>query len=124
MATVLVVEDDPLIALDLCQIIAGATGADVVVAVSIAAAEQQLGRLVDFVLLDVNVGQETTFALARRLREQGVACAFASGSSRAIIPDDLKALPFLAKPCRAQLVISAVGAALPTSNIRACPQRP
>ena len=124
MPTVLIVEDDPLIALDLSQTIAEATGAEVVVATSIAAAEQHLARRMDFVLLDVNVCHETTFALARRLVEQGVSCAFASGASRAIIPDDLKALPFLAKPCRAQLVISAVRAALPTSKARACQQRP
>jgi DNA-binding LytR/AlgR family response regulator len=120
MATVLVIEDDPLIALDLSQIIAEATGADVIVAISVAAAEQQLARGVDFALLDVNVCDETTFALARRLVHQGVSCAFASGASRAIIPDDLKALPFLAKPCRAPLVISAVRAALLTSKTRAC----
>jgi DNA-binding NtrC family response regulator len=124
MPTVLVVEDDPLIALDLSQIIAEATGAEVVVAMSVAAAEQQLARRVDFVLLDVNVCHETTFTLARRLMEQGVSCAFASGASLAIIPDDLKAMPFLAKPCRAQVVISAVRAALPTANTRACQQRP
>jgi DNA-binding response OmpR family regulator len=120
MATVLVVEDDPLIALDLSQIIAEATGAEVVVAMSVAAAEQQLERRMDFVLLDVNVCHETTFALARRLVEQGVSFAFASGSSRTIIPDDLKAMPFLTKPCGAQLVISAVRAALLTSKTRAC----
>jgi DNA-binding NtrC family response regulator len=124
MATVLVIEDDPLIALDLSQIVAQATGAEVVVATSIAAAEQQLARRMDFVLLDVNVGHETTFALARRLVQLGVSCAFASGSSRAIIPDDLKTIPFLAKPCTARVLISTVGAALSTPKIRACQQRP
>jgi hypothetical protein len=89
---------------------------------SVAAAEQQLERRMDFVLLDVNVGHQTTFALARRMVEQGVSFAFASGSSRDVIPDDLKAMPFLTKPCRAQLVVSAVCAATP--NIRACQQRP
>jgi CheY-like chemotaxis protein len=98
MATVLIVEDDSLIALDLSETIASATGAEVVVAVSIATAEQQLARRVDFVLLDVNVGQQTTFALARRLVEQGTPCAFASGSSRAIIPHDLKAIPSWPSP--------------------------
>ena len=98
VAIVLIVEDDPLIAWDLSAIIADAIADEVVVATNVAAADEQLSRGLDFALLDVNVGQDTTFALARRLNSQGVPFAFASGSSRAIVPDDLAGVPFLVKP--------------------------
>ena len=68
MAIVLIVEDDPLIAWDLQSSIADAIADEVVVATSVAAADAQLSRGLGFALLDVNVGQDTTFALARQLR--------------------------------------------------------
>lgn len=117
VATVLIVDDDPLIGLDLSEIVVDATGAEVLVATTFAAAEQHLAVRVDFVLLDVNLHGDTTFALARRLLEERIPFAFASGASRAIIPDDLKAFPFLAKPCRTPLLINAVRAALPPSQM-------
>ena len=93
-----------------------ATNAATVTATNVAAADEQVSRGLDFALLDVNVGQDTTFALALRLRSYGVPFAFASGSSRAIVPDDLAGAPFLVKPCCSQLVISTVCAGLAKSK--------
>ncbi len=120
MTAVLIVEDEPLIAFSLSQIIADATGAEVIVATTVADADKHLVSEWDFVLLDVNVRGETTYALARQLASNGVPFAFASGSSRANIPEDLGAATFLAKPCRARVVISAVREALLKSESRAC----
>ena len=106
MAAVLIVEDDPLIAWSLGGIISDGIGADVVIATSLAGAEEELSRKFDFALLDVNIKDDTTFALARRLSCEGVPLAFASGACSTIIPDDLNAVPFLQKPCRSQVVIN------------------
>lgn len=105
MATILIVEDDPVIGSSLHQIIADAFDADVILETSIGGAEQHLSGPLHFVLLDVNVRDLTSFT--------GVPFAFASGSSRSIIPDDLRSAPFLAKPCCAQAILDAVCSAMP-----------
>ncbi len=118
MAAVLIVEDDPLIAWSLGGIISDGIGADVVIATSLAGAEEELSRKFDFALLDVNIKDDTTFALARRLSCEGVPLAFASGACSTIIPDDLNAVPFLQKPCRSQVVINTIRSALASSHLR------
>lgn len=113
MATILIVEDDPVIGSSLHQIIADAFDADVILETSIGGAEQHLSGPLHFVLLDVNVRDLTSFLLARTLALSGVPFAFASGSSRSTIPDDLRSAPFLAKPCCAQAILDAVCSAMP-----------
>ena len=110
VTSVLIVEDDTLIAFSLAQDIEYETQAEVVVATTLKTAEQQLTRQFDFAILDVNLGGETSFALARQLLAQNVACVFASGSSRKMIPDDLQHVPFLVKPCRIRLQVDRIRA--------------
>ena len=119
MATVLIVEDEPLIALGLRLAIKRATGADVLVAQSVRNAERLLSGNLEFALLDINVGCETTYELARKLGRKGVPFAFASGSSQDTLPEDLRGAVFLAKPCRSQVVINTVRKALAASQRRA-----
>lgn len=112
MPIVLVVDDDYLIASDLAEMIAEGTGAEVIVSATVSDAEAHVSAGIDFALLDINLRSQTTFDLARRLAKENVPFAFASGSTRTIIPHDLKAAPFLAKPCRSKVVIAAVSGAL------------
>lgn len=57
-------------------------------------------------LLDINLGQETCFAIADRLVEQGVPFIFLSGySDGAIVPDRFSAVPCLAKPYDRQEIV-------------------
>jgi DNA-binding response OmpR family regulator len=117
MPTILIVEDDPLIALGLCQTISDDLGIDPVVANSVATAERELrSRAVAFALLDVNLRGETSYDLARRLRDAGIPFVFTSGSSRRDVPRDLESAVFLSKPCRMQEVVKLVGRALPQGN--------
>ncbi len=108
MATVLIVEDDPIIALDLSQSIVEGTGAQVTVAGTVSAAQSAVSSGVDFALLDVNIGKGTTYALARCLSSDGIPFVFTSGSSNADMPDDLRSARFLSKPCRAADIIKTV----------------
>ncbi len=65
MPVVLIVEDEPLIAHSLGVIIAEGTGAVVLLAATVAAAEEHLATPVHFALLDINLRAGTTFDLAR-----------------------------------------------------------
>ncbi len=112
--TVLLAEDDALIAMGVSQAIHDGTGLDVLVVPTVAAAikEVQKGRIV-CAFLDVNLRKETTFDLARQLAADGIPFAFMSGAMRDGIPDDLRSARFLTKPFRMREIIEIVRSALP-----------
>lgn len=77
---VLIVEDDPLIALDLSETIMSFGVASVRTAGTVAGALQRLDeRKPDFVLLDLRLGGEKSFAVAERLKASDVSFAFTTG---------------------------------------------
>jgi DNA-binding response OmpR family regulator len=110
MAIVLVVEDEPQIALGLCDLISGALGANVVVATSIATAQDYLRFDLDFAILDIDLSPETSFELARQLIDQQVPFAFATRINREELPLDLREAPFLSKPIVSSAVVETVHA--------------
>lgn len=102
---ILIVEDDLLVALDLETIAADEEGARVTVCPSIAEAERLIaGQSFDFALLDIDVLDGKTFGLAMRLMALDVPFAFISGSRFEDVPDALRSVAFLRKPCPAQVV--------------------
>lgn len=52
----------------------------------------------ELAILDVNLGGETSFDLARMLLGRGVALVFSTGYGASGLPTDLAACPVLAKP--------------------------
>jgi len=53
----------------------------------------------DFAMLDVNLGESTSFGFARLLAERGIAFGFVSGYSDTLdFPPDLRHVPLLNKP--------------------------
>lgn len=53
----------------------------------------------DFAMLDVNLGESTSFGFARLLAERGIAFGFVSGYSDTLdFPPDLRDVPLLNKP--------------------------
>ena len=97
---VLVVEDDFLIA-DNLRYGLEERGVEVWGPVSgIADAVSLLSRqgLPDLAVLDVNLGDEMVYALADRLRDEGVPFLFATGYDRAAIKDGYQAVPHVEKP--------------------------
>jgi DNA-binding NtrC family response regulator len=82
---VLLVEDSMLIALDAEETLNQAGIEDVAVAGSVAAALEEIDkRMPDFALLDFNLGNETSEAVAEVLTEAGVPYCFATGYGDAL----------------------------------------
>lgn len=79
-ASVLLLEDEFLIALDAELILKDLGAATVETAANLAQAEKcAQERRFDLALLDVNINGQTSFDLAQSLRKQGVRVVFASG---------------------------------------------
>ena len=109
--TVLVVEDNMIIALEAEEALT-AMGAE---SVDMAASVREALRLIDSsppdrALLDVNLGSETSVAVARRLAELGIPFAFATGYGESFkVPPDLGDIPVVKKPFGADSLRRAFG---------------
>lgn len=98
---VLIVEDDPIIALDFEDVILGfgvravRTAGDVTRALDMIA-----DRAPDFALLDVGLVREKSFAVAERLDALGIPFAFVTGYGADVrLPAAFAQRPRLLKPC-------------------------
>src|SRR5581483_12517733 len=100
-ADVLVVEDDPIIALDLEETISGFGVKLVRTAGSVTRALQLIDeRVPDFALLDIGLVKEKSFAIAERLDALKIPFAFVSGYGADVeLPPAFARKPRLPKPC-------------------------
>lgn len=95
---ILIVEDDPLIAMDLEDELSD-RGFDPVWAATVADARMILEEQApSFAFLDMHLRTDTSFELARELRVQGVPFAFVSGNDASALPEDLQSSKILTKP--------------------------
>ena len=111
--SVLIVEDEPLIALDTKQIIENAGAARVYVARTMpeACIVLQETQDIDIALLDISLGPEPSFPLAESLLADGISFVFSTGyTNDARIPDHLATVPLLKKPYAAADLIAALAA--------------
>ena len=97
---VLVVEDDPIIALDFEDTILGFGVKTVRIAANVAKALDMIAdRPPQFALLDVGLIREKSFAVAERLQALNIPFAFVTGyGADARLPAALASKPRLAKP--------------------------
>jgi DNA-binding LytR/AlgR family response regulator len=95
---VLIVEDDPTIALELEAIAIDALDAETIMAHSVPQAAEALGSGVDVALLDVNVRGDNVFPVAWALQDRGVPFAFVTAALPHQVPAPLRHAPFLTKP--------------------------
>lgn len=111
---VLIVEDDPFIAMDLETTINDrlAGKAELIVVGSLEEAGRAVQAPVSFALLDVDVIGGKTFALAERLTRDGTPFAFVSGSVPADLPVPLRTAPFIRKPFSPPEILRLVESAL------------
>jgi CheY-like chemotaxis protein len=100
-ADVLVVEDDPIIALDFEDTILGFGVRTVRIAANVAKALDMIAdRPPEFALLDVGLIREKSFAVAERLEALEIPFAFVTGyGADARVPAPLATKPRLPKPC-------------------------
>jgi CheY-like chemotaxis protein len=98
---VLVVEDDPIIALDFEDTVLGFGVKTVRIAANVAKALDMIAdRPPEFALLDVGLFREKSFAIAERLEALKIPFAFVTGyGADARLPAALTAKPRLPKPC-------------------------
>src|SRR5262245_37194490 len=94
MHKILIVEDEGMLALDLQEQLELEDDLRAVAVATVALAVEVLKEDVDFVLLDVNVLDGSTFGLARELVVRHIPFAFTSGNDPRQIPQDLKEMPF------------------------------
>jgi CheY-like chemotaxis protein len=95
---VLIVEDDPIIALDFEQTILGFGAKTVRTAANVARALEMIaGRAPDFALLDVGLSRENSFAVAERLDALKIPFVFVTGYE-VRLPAPFASRPRLSKP--------------------------
>lgn len=109
-AEILIVEDDPFIALDLQDAM---EDAGYVVLGPVATVKHGLSALEthtpDVAILDYNLGHETSAAIARRLTDMGVPYVFASGQIDRVIKDDVpEGAALIPKPFLMSKVVKTV----------------
>jgi CheY-like chemotaxis protein len=96
---VLIVEDDPLIAIDFEDTLLGLGIPAVRIAGTVAAALNMItSRAPDFALLDVGLIGEQSFAVAERLESLKIPFAFVTGYVRNKVPQAFADRPMLPKP--------------------------
>ncbi len=107
--SVLLVEDSLIIALD-AEDILNRFGASVSTASTAEAAHDLLDEArFDFAILDINLGDQTSFGIADRLQEQGVPYFFASGyGEQASLPMEHRSAMVVQKPYTTHNVAKAV----------------
>jgi CheY-like chemotaxis protein len=100
---VLIVEDDPILALDFEDTILGFGVKTVRTAASVAKALKMIAdRAPDFALLDVGLVREKSFAIAERLDVLKISFVFVTGYGPDVrLPAALADKPRLPKPCSA-----------------------
>jgi CheY-like chemotaxis protein len=113
-ADVLIVEDDPLLRLDLEDTILRLGVKSVRSAANAALALQMIAdREPNLALLDVGLGREKSFTIAERLAALGIPFVFVTGYGASNVPDAFADHPRLTKPCSTetlQTVLQRFGA--------------
>jgi CheY-like chemotaxis protein len=106
----LIVEDDPIIALDFEDTIVGFGVKRVRTAASVAKALDMIAdRPPDFALLDVGLIREKTFAIAERLDALKIPYVFVTGYGTDVrLPATLAGKPRLTKPCSSEALEAAL----------------
>jgi DNA-binding response OmpR family regulator len=106
MTRVLIVEDDPFLGLDLEEQLTDAGFTVVGVATSVRKGLDALSReSCDVVLLDVNLGSETSMPIAQELKACGIPFILVTGYSIEQVPKGFNGAAVLQKPLRLDLVI-------------------
>ncbi len=95
---ILILEDDPLVALDLQLVVEGCGHEVIGPCGSLAAMRANLGARPDFAFLDIDLPDGKSFELASGLNERCIPFAFVSGSRQGEVPEHLRHARFIPKP--------------------------
>ena len=110
---ILLIEDEPLVAMDLEELIRGAGGRIAATASSLAAARDAVEATpCDAALLDANLGGDSVEEIAAALVRKGVPFAFATGHGPETLPAAFREAPLLGKPFESEQVLTVLAALL------------
>ena len=105
-ADVLIVEDDPIIALDFEDTVLSLGVRQVRSAGNVAAALGLIAaRVPEFALLDVGLAREKSFAVAEKLAALKIPFAFVTGYGAEKVPPEFADYPRLPKPCSSDTLL-------------------
>ena len=107
---ILILEDDPLIALDLESILEAYGHTVIGICASLKQARAWLNEAFDFALLDIDLRDGKSFEIAAALDARRTPFTFLSGSRPSELPDGLQHAPFLAKPYHQTAIIASLQA--------------
>ena len=113
---ILVLEDEPIIAMLLGELIEAAGGEAECVSTLAAADAAVKRRQPDVAVLDINIHDRTSFDLARRLAGLRVPFIFASGYASKVVPEGMAQVPIVTKPYGLDELERAFRAALGPSS--------
>lgn len=115
---VLIVEDDPFIAMDIEFALAEqlGAGAELIVVESLTQAHKVTASKLSCALLDIDVVGGKTFDVAANLLKNGTPFAFVSGSTPSDVPEALRAVRFLRKPFSTREIARFVSDAVEASE--------
>lgn len=112
LGTALVLEDEPIIAFALEDMLLEIGFRQVLVATDIRDAVRMLeSSLPSSAVLDVNIRGERSYSIAFLLAERGVPFIFATGYGDAQHPDELRSIPTVTKPYTAESIRAALAQA-------------
>ncbi len=111
---ILIVEDDPFIAMDIESAVAEQFGdkAELIIVESVEDARRAASMRLSCALLDIDVVGGKTFEVAERLLASGTPFAFVSGSTPNDVPRPLRDARFLRKPFSTRDIASFVANAV------------
>jgi DNA-binding LytR/AlgR family response regulator len=105
---ILILEDDPFIALDLQYIVEGQGHEVVGVFDSLAEACRYVKAGFDFALLDIDVTDGKSFGLAAELQRRRIPFAFVSASRPSELPAHLRHASFIPKPFEEAAIVRSI----------------
>jgi CheY-like chemotaxis protein len=110
MKRILIVEDEPVIAMLLEEILTDNGFEIAAIASTVEQAMALAGSLeLDGALLDVSLGEDDVFPVARVLDERGLPFAFTTGYGAAGLPTEWETRPVFTKPYDIQLLAETLG---------------
>lgn len=109
---VLIVEDEPLVALDLETTLQEAGFESTELATSLPEAMDQIESAVDVVVLDANLNGVSSAPIAERLRGRQIPFVVVSGYTKSQLAGWLGDAPLLSKPVVATSLVAAISAAI------------
>jgi CheY-like chemotaxis protein len=110
---ILILEDDPFIALDLQSILEGEGHEVVGVFGSLMEVRDHLEDGFDYALLDIDVVGGKTFGIAAELLDRRIPFAFVSASRPNEVPPFLRQASFIPKPFEETTVLRSIAQAAP-----------